>query len=86
MKMEYYCIRDAKANCFHEHIFACHTPGQAERNFDQLVNDKTSQIGKYPDDYDLYKIGDMDLSSGKFSPLDTPLHIVKAVQLLKSVQ
>lgn len=38
-------------------------------------------VGKYPDDYDLYYIGKYDDSSGKIEPLDTPQHVVKAIQL-----
>lgn len=85
MVKQYYTIRDSKAGIYDERIFSCHTPGEAERIFHQLVNDTNTHIGKYPDDYDLYHIGEFNMETGKFRSTDTPMHIVKGVQLVKSI-
>lgn len=82
MELRAYSIRDSKGEVFHPPFYK-KTHGEAERDFTSLVRDDKSQVGSYPDDYDLYHVGMWDDQSGKFSPLDTPQHIVKAVQLLK---
>ena len=80
MNLLVYSVRDAKAEVFNTPFFQ-KTHGEAERTFKQLANDDKSMVGKYPDDYDLYYIGKYDDSSGKIEPLDTPQHVVKAIQL-----
>lgn len=83
-----YSIRDSKAEIFNFPFFQ-KTHGEAERTFLQLVNDETTQIGKFPEDFDLYYLGTYDDQSGKVDVLDTPQHITKAISLvgkLKPVQ
>jgi hypothetical protein len=75
-----YAIRDSKAECYNQPFFQ-KTHGEAERNFQMLVRDDKSTVSKYPDDYDLYYLGDYDDNKGLIKPLDTPQHIVKAVSL-----
>lgn len=76
-----FSIRDSKSEIFHLPYF-CATPGEAERNFRQVVNDPQGQINKFPEDYDLYYIGQYDDNTGKFAPLDTPEHIIKAINCI----
>lgn len=85
MLTKVYSIRDAKAEIFRFPFFKL-THGEAERDFKTLVNDQTSQVNKYPEDYDLYYLGEYDDNSGKLVALDTPQHIVKAVQALNTQQ
>lgn len=80
MFLKMYSIRDQKADIFHPPHFQ-KTHGEAERNFKTLVNDPKSQPALYPEDFDLYYVGDYDDNTGKVTPLDTPQHIIKAVQL-----
>lgn len=77
-----YSIRDAKGEIFNFPWFKI-THGEAERDFATLCRDEKSMVAMYPEDYDLYYLGDWDDVSGKFEPLDTPQHIVKAVQVIK---
>lgn len=77
-----YTIKDAKSESFNPPFFN-HTHGEAERNFQELVNDNSSFVSKYPEDYDLYYLGTYDERTGKFDPLETPEHVVKAVQLAR---
>lgn len=83
MQLKMYAIRDAKAELFRQ-PFCKLTHGEAERDFKTLVNDEQSQVNKYPEDYDLYYLGVYDDNSGKLTTLDTPEHIIKAVQLKKA--
>lgn len=75
-----YAIRDAKSEAFLNPFFKI-THGEAERDFHQAVNDPQTSLNKYPEDFDLYYLGQYDDRSGKLTSLDTPQHIVKAVQL-----
>lgn len=74
-----FSVRDSKAETFHPPIYV-KTHGEAERNFHATVNNEETTIGRYPDDYDLYYIGEYDDQTGKIKS-ETPQHIVKAVQL-----
>mgnify|MGYP003375826781 CR=1 FL=1 len=80
MKRKVYTVRDAKAELFNTPFYQT-THGEAERTFKNLVQDKTSMVGKYPEDYDLYYMGEFDDNTGNIMSLETPQHIVKAVQL-----
>jgi len=80
MKLKMYSIRDAKGEVYNVPFFQ-KTHGEAERNFTELVRDEKSMISKYPDDYDLYYLGQYDDNSGLVEPLDTPEHVQKAAHL-----
>lgn len=75
-----FAIRDQKAAIFNQPFFKL-THGEAERDFTTLVNDSQSTINKYPDDFDLYHLGDYDDQTGLIKSLDTPSHLVKAVSV-----
>lgn len=83
MLLKIYSIRDSKAEVFNQPFFQ-KTHGEAERNFMSLVQDEKSTVWKYPDDFDLYYLGDFDDQTGKLTKLDTPQHIAKAVMLKKA--
>lgn len=75
-----YSIRDSKSEIFNPPFYK-QTHGQAERDFQTVVNDEKSMIFQYPDDFDLYYVGEYDDQKGVFRPLPTPEHIIKAVQM-----
>lgn len=81
MQLKLYSVRDSKGEVYSP-PFLAKTPGEAERSFHGLVKDPKTQVGQYPEDYDLYQIGTFDDVAGKIVGLDTPQHIVKAVNLL----
>lgn len=85
MKLKVFSIRDSKAQIFNQPWFA-RTHGEAERNFEQLVRDEKSTIYQYPEDYDLYHIGEYDDETGLVTSLDTPKHVAKAVHLTLASQ
>lgn len=78
MILKVYSIRDAKAEVYNTPFYQ-KSHGEAERNFQTLVKDEKSTVAQYPDDFDLYFIGEYDDNKGTFSTLDTPQHIAKAV-------
>lgn len=81
MELKMFSIRDAKAEIFHPPFFK-KTHGEAERDFTTLVRDEKTPAHQYPEDYDLYFIGTYYDDSGKMSPLPSPQHVVKAVQVI----
>lgn len=80
MKRKVYTVRDAKAEVYNTPFYQT-THGEAERTFKALVNNNESMVGKYPDDYDLYYLGEFDDVVGNIISLETPQHIVKAIML-----
>lgn len=82
MQRKAYSIRDSKSEVYNTPFFQ-QSNAEAIRSFDKLVKDQSSMVAQYPDDYDLYLIGDYDDQTGTIQGLDTPLHIQKAVHLLK---
>lgn len=81
MVLKMFSIRDAKSELFNIPFMKA-TEGEAERDFRSVVNDEKSFPHKYPEDFDLYHLGTYDDNTGKVEPLDTPRHMVKAIQLV----
>lgn len=77
-----YSVRDAKSNSYNQ-PFHQTTHGEAERSFHRMTNDEKSFINAYPDDFDLYYLGEFDTIKGLYQPLKSPEHIMKAVQVLE---
>lgn len=75
-----YSIRDSKGDVFHPPFYK-NTHGEAERDFKRLITDEKSMIYQYPEDFDLYYIGEYDSQKGTIKALETPQHIVKAIAL-----
>lgn len=80
MHLKIFSIRDSKGEIYNQPFFQ-KTHGEAERNFRELVKDEKSMISKYPDDFDLYYLGQFDDQTGVIQHLDTPQHVTKAVNL-----
>lgn len=76
-----YAVRDAKAGLYDKPFYQ-HTHGEAERSFAQGCKDEKSNLSQFPEDYDLYYLGIYDDEKGLFQSLDTPQHIIKAVDTL----
>lgn len=74
-----FSIRDAKSGLFHAPFYK-NAHGEAERDFQTMANDEKSIVSKYPEDFDLYYLGEYEDDTGKFNTLDTPQHVAKAVQ------
>ncbi|AXH77791.1 MAG: nonstructural protein [Microviridae sp.] len=64
MKIKMYCVFDRKS-CAYMHPFFQMATGQALRTFGDTVKDKSTPIGKHPDDYALYYNGTFDDESGE---------------------
>lgn len=82
MILKAFAIHDQKSKAFHTPFFK-HTHGEAERDFKTAVNDtsSSSMLSKYPEDFDLYHVGEYDDQTGLFTALPTPAVVTKAVTL-----
>jgi len=77
-----YSVYDSKGKIFNPPFYSL-THGEAERNFHRVTNDPQTNIHAYPNDYDLYYLGEFDDVKGTFSSLITPEHIQKAITVLE---
>lgn len=80
MQLKVFSIRDAKAEIFNAPFYK-RSHGEAERDFSQLTTDGKSTVNQYPEDFDLYYLGTYNDQTGKFDPIDSPQHVVKAAVL-----
>ena len=82
MLLKAFSIRDQKAEIFHPPFYKQHH-GEAERDFQTACRDSKSNLSQYPEDFDLYYLGDYDDHTGIFKSLDTPQHMLKAIACVK---
>jgi len=80
MRLKAFTIRDSKGEVFNTPFFQ-KTHGEAERSFMELTRDPKSMVSKYPDDFDLYYIGEYDDQTGVVKSLETPQHLAKAATI-----
>ena len=56
--------------------------GAALRGFADIVSDTNSAIGKHPQDFTLFEIGEFDYGTGKFTTYDAPVSLGCAIEFL----
>lgn len=64
-------VQDAKSGVFLKPTFGLHL-GAILRDWATVVNDPTSIMNKYPEDFALYEIASYDDISGHFTPEPMP--------------
>lgn len=79
MKNFIFSVFDSKAEIFNTPFFMA-AKGQALRGFTDEVNRPDSEIGKHPEDYTLFCIGEVDLNTGLITPLSTPTSMGLAIE------
>lgn len=84
MILKMYSIRDSKGGVYHRPFYKAHE-AEAERDFKTGVNDEKSTMYLYPEDYDLYYVGEYDDETGTIRGIDTPRHVAKAINLKRPV-
>lgn len=62
-----YAAYDRKAE-YHLPPFTCRSEAEAIRMFTEAVVSSESQVSKYPAEFDLVFLGDMDMESGEIFP------------------
>lgn len=75
-----FTVKDTKGGMFLAPMLT-RSYGEAERTFKQATANPDSLISKYPEDYDLYYLGEFDDESGHFALKPAPEHVVNASQV-----
>lgn len=76
-----FSIRDIKTDSFMTPFFQTHKPA-AMRMFADLCVDKSSMIGKHPEDFSLYQVGAYDSQTGLLIPADKPDYLAQATDFI----
>lgn len=67
-KFQVFSIRDVKAEAFSQSPFFFRSIGEAQRVFGDEVKNPESQLGKHPEDFQLFHIGEYDQTTGVLTP------------------
>lgn len=84
MLLNAYSIHDDKALTYSPPFYAA-AHGQAVRNVMDAATDPNSSLGRHPNDYRLYCIGQFDDQSGTLMPMPRE-HIADVVTLIPKTQ
>lgn len=77
--LKMFSIRDIKGEIFNPPFFA-RSHGDAERSFLQAAKDEKTTISQFPEDYQLFYIGDYDDQSGRVIQEAPPKLVMSATQ------
>ncbi len=77
-------IWDSKAEAYSQPMFF-QSEGQAVRSFGDESNRNDSNIGKHPEDYTLFLLGEWDERTGKISLETAPVSLSQAIHLVVEV-
>lgn len=81
--MKIFALRDRKAEVY-KTVFTLDTTVDAIRGFESAVNDPKTTYGRYPDDFSLYLMGEVDFSNGRFTIMESPQEIAYGRDLVAS--
>lgn len=76
-----YAVKDKASNTT-ANPFSFSNDRDAVDGLRQVAKDEKTSIGKHPEDFDLYFLGDYDPREMKIIPLDQPKLIIGAAELL----
>lgn len=71
MKVKIFSVQDSKAGVFMQ-PFPAVNELVALRGFADAAKDKVTNVGKHPEDFNLFELGEFDDQEGKFTNLNTP--------------
>ena len=83
MLSKVFSVFDSKSETYMTPFFM-KTKGEALRAFTDISNDDTHQIGKHPEDYTLFEIGEYDDVSCTIVSYEAKQSIGTAVEFVKS--
>lgn len=82
MKELIFSVYDEKAEIWSKPIYG-RTTALAVRQFDDAVNDPTTELHKYAGDYTLFEIGEWDDTEGTVEMLEAKKNLGNAIQFIK---
>lgn len=82
MMLMIFSVRDVKSNSFNSVLHIKPTRAAAVRDFTSVVNSPESGLlNQYPEDFELYHVGDFDDEKGFVVPIDPPVRLVSAADI-----
>lgn len=78
-------VRDSAVNAFLRPFYVP-ALGAAVRGFTDEVNRSDSEMGKHPEDYELFELGEFNEETATFLMLDKPRSLGRAKDFIVSVQ
>lgn len=81
LKQGIFAVRDTAAESFMPPFMALNQ-FVAERSFGDAVNDYETPMGRHPEDFALFQVGEFDLMTGVISACE-PRHLVLGTVLVK---
>ena len=78
MKLKIFAIYDSKIKDF-ANPFYLHHEGEAIRGFTEIVNDPSTKLNKYPEDFALFELGTYESTTAHFENLITPKSLITAL-------
>jgi len=85
MRLRCYSIFDRKALSYHMPYYAP-TDNAAVRTLSDAVADTNNSLGRHPNDYVLYYVGDFDDQTGVYTPVAPLVHVIDAIHLARALQ
>lgn len=79
-----FAVYDVKVKAFLTPFFSP-TASAACRVMRELVHDPASMVGKYPEDFTLYQVGEFDDMAGELTPETPPKFVIKLDSLVPFV-
>lgn len=80
-----YAIFDRKSLAYFPPFYAP-TDGAAVRSLGDLVSDVNNNVGRHPNDFVLFYVGDYDDSKGALLPVSPVVHVIDAINLVQAMQ
>ena len=81
MKQKIYSTFD-QASGIYQRPFVAHTHGEVTRSFQDIACDADHEIGKHPEDYTLYCLGEFNDGTGEITGYLTPEKVATALELV----
>lgn len=82
MIIHFFSIYDKKAEAFPQPPFPVEYKGHAVRAFTEMINDKSTDLGKHPEDYQLFYIGSFNKENGRLEQDNGATHILDGLSAL----
>lgn len=81
--LKLFSVRDLKAATYGQ-LISLPNRAVAMRTFQEWTRNPDSFFAKYPNDFELFELGELDQVTGRITVYETPDYVVRAADLLVS--
>jgi hypothetical protein len=86
MKLKIFVIRDIKVGEFNYQPIVVPNNVTLDRVIEAAVEDVNSNLGRYPEDFQVFQIGEFDTESGIINAFTAPEHYKDVITYLEGVK